>query len=413
MTSAKRPILWDIYEEHLDEAAFLWGQWERALGAANYALDQVIVGPEERLLAHLDGLVLGGKRVAEKLLLPALADDDDGKVFAAAWALLQAEDADHLEGVTAHLPTAKPPALAALARALELSTRADLVKPLASLWERSDAPIRGLLFDALSARDARWAAERMGPSLEAGERTLQVAALRALARNPDRTFAGHVEQALRSEDAGVRAEAIAAGFILRLARAQDVCFQEAQRVDEGCRLPLALLAVAGTPGGRNYLGARLAAAEARPHVLWALGFVGDVEAADTMVAVLEDATMAKVAGESLTAITGVAIAGRLVTPGVTKGPGVEDVGPEDPVPEARSEDLLPMPAPAAVRKWWQRAREQLQPGVRYVYGRPRAVETVRAALAVASMPRRAVLALELGASGTLTRTTGWARAQSR
>src|SRR4029077_6474165 len=126
MTSGPRPILWDLYEEHLDEAAFLWGHWERALVAANYTLDQVIEGPEERLLAHLDGLVLGGKPVAKRLLAPALDDDDPGKVFAAAWALVQAEDADHLELVLARLPGEKPPARAALGRALELSTRADL-----------------------------------------------------------------------------------------------------------------------------------------------------------------------------------------------------------------------------------------------------------------------------------------------
>ena len=95
--SGARPIVWDIYEEHLDEAAFLWAMWEQSLDAANYTLDEVIAGPEERLLAHLDGLVLGGRRVAERLLAPVLTDDDPGKVAAAAWALLQAEEADHLE----------------------------------------------------------------------------------------------------------------------------------------------------------------------------------------------------------------------------------------------------------------------------------------------------------------------------
>src|SRR6185369_129808 len=80
---AARSIPWDIYEEHLDEAAFLWGQWESALDAATFALHDVMVGPEERLRAHLDGLVLGGARVAEKLLVPALGDDDAGKIAAA------------------------------------------------------------------------------------------------------------------------------------------------------------------------------------------------------------------------------------------------------------------------------------------------------------------------------------------
>jgi uncharacterized protein (TIGR02270 family) len=413
MTPALRPILWDIYEEHLEEAAFLWGQWRRALVAANYTIEPIVVGPEERLLAHLDGLVLGGRRVAEKLLAPALADEDAGKVFAAAWSLLHAEDADHLEPVLARIATAEPPSLAALRCALDLSPRGDLAGPLASLWERSGAPLRASLFELVAARDARWSAERLGASLESPDSALQAAALRTLRRAPDRTFAGPVERALQSEDAAVRAEAVATGFLLRLGRAHETCFIEAQRTDEGCRLPLALLAAGGTPRGRSFLEARLAAPGARPHVLWALGFTGDVDAADAMVAALEDEAVAKVAGEALTAITGVPIAGALVTPGVPKGPGTEDVEADDPIPETRAEDLLPAPAPAAVRQWWPRARERIERGVRYVYGQPRTIQTLGAAMAIASMPRRAVMALELGAAGVPTRTEGWARRQSR
>src|SRR3569832_1116128 len=92
-----RAIPWDIYEEHLDEAAFLWGQWERAMDAAHYTIDEVIEGPERRLRAHLDGLVLGGHPVAENLLVPALADEDEGKITASAKEQQHAEDGDHLD----------------------------------------------------------------------------------------------------------------------------------------------------------------------------------------------------------------------------------------------------------------------------------------------------------------------------
>ena len=44
--------------------------------AANYTLAEVAAGPAERLLAHIDALSLGGKAVAQKLLLPALEGDD-------------------------------------------------------------------------------------------------------------------------------------------------------------------------------------------------------------------------------------------------------------------------------------------------------------------------------------------------
>src|SRR5262245_29573732 len=79
---------WDILEEHLDEAEFLWGMWEHALRAPNYDLDEVARGPEERLLAHLDGLVAGGPAVAPRLLVPALDAREPHRVAAAAAALL-------------------------------------------------------------------------------------------------------------------------------------------------------------------------------------------------------------------------------------------------------------------------------------------------------------------------------------
>src|SRR5258705_5913553 len=164
-----RPILWDIYEEHLDEAAFLWGEWESALVAAHYTIAEVAEGPEERLLAHLDGLVLGGKPVAEKLLLPAIEGDDVGKVAAATWALVQAEDADHLDHLFDAFPKVEPPARSAMGRALELSHRLDLAKRLTEQWPKSDEALRGVVFDVAAQRDPGWARVSLPQCIAVGE----------------------------------------------------------------------------------------------------------------------------------------------------------------------------------------------------------------------------------------------------
>src|SRR5262249_14679432 len=93
------PIRWDIVEEHLDEAAFLYQLWEQSLRSPKYTLREIAEGPEERMLAHLDGLVVGGSPVAKKLLIPSLESDEPGVVFAAAYALLASEDGDFLAPV--------------------------------------------------------------------------------------------------------------------------------------------------------------------------------------------------------------------------------------------------------------------------------------------------------------------------
>src|SRR6478735_8667796 len=129
-----RPIPWAIYEEHLDEAAFLWGAWESALEAAVYTVAEVAAGPEERLRAHLDGLVIGGRPVAQKLLLPALNGDDMERVRPAAWALLAAEDADHFDEVLGALASAERPKARLIARAMGLARHSSTVSRLSQLW---------------------------------------------------------------------------------------------------------------------------------------------------------------------------------------------------------------------------------------------------------------------------------------
>ncbi len=89
-----RPFTRDVAVEHLDEAAFCSTRWALALGAPNYTAAEVEHGPEERLRAHLDALVLGGRPAAEQVLVPALDHEDPPIVFAAAWCLLASEDGD-------------------------------------------------------------------------------------------------------------------------------------------------------------------------------------------------------------------------------------------------------------------------------------------------------------------------------
>src|SRR4051794_14057106 len=94
-----RLVLWDVAEEHLDEAEFLWDQWEKSLDAPNYALAEVAERPEERLLAHVDGLLAGGPEVIAKLVLPALDAEEPARITAAAYTLLASGEATALDAV--------------------------------------------------------------------------------------------------------------------------------------------------------------------------------------------------------------------------------------------------------------------------------------------------------------------------
>ena len=57
-------LLWDVQREHLSEAEFCFETWDRALSSPLYTLADVRNGPEERLMAHTMGLVIGGQPVS-------------------------------------------------------------------------------------------------------------------------------------------------------------------------------------------------------------------------------------------------------------------------------------------------------------------------------------------------------------
>jgi uncharacterized protein (TIGR02270 family) len=167
-----------------------------------------------------------------------------------------------------------------------------------------------------------------------------------------------------------------------------------------CRLPLGLLATSEHPQDRAVVRARAGDAKARRHAIWALGFAGDLEAVDLLLEATEDESVARIAGEALSTITGLVLAGTMVKPGETKGPDVPEVADDDPPPIVRSEDFLPAPNATEVKRWWERERARFRPGVSHLQGRPRTPETVHAALATATMWRREVWWL------SLARTTG-------
>jgi len=412
----ERPILWDIYQEHLDESAFLWTQWETALEAANYTLAEVAAGPEERLLAHLDGLVLGGKPVTERLLLPALGDEPE-LARPAAWALLAAEDADHFDVVLAALAAAEPPQAGALARALALSAHPAISARFPALWTHAEPALRAVILSVMETRDVAWASAQLPQTLTSPAPELLLPSLRLLRRAPTRDPAAlaYLEYALVAREPAVRAEAMGTAVAVGSRTVWDACRREVLLPGAGM-LPMGLLALSPLPADRVALHERVRDPATRRNALWALGFAADLDAADTALGLCGDEALGPLAGEVFSTITGLVVDGPFRAPGKTVGPDVEEVKEDDPPPQPRPEDDLLAPDPTAVEKWWRQQRGQWKPGQRYLGGQPRTPETVRAAMLEGAMWRRPVLAIELA---SLTRTPltvdlrGWCRDQLR
>lgn len=418
MAPLARPILWDIYEEHLNEAGWLWGNWSSSLDSAIYALSDVVAGPEERLLAHLDGLVLGGQPVAQKLLIPALAGDDLGGIAAAAWALVQAEDADHQDVVIDALAAAEPSIQAAIGRALYLAPRADISRLIPHF--HAGAPrLRAMVIDIFGQREPDWVREQIDPAMRSGQAPLMAAGLRAVRNLRERALLDWVTVASQSDDIEVRLEAMQTGLSFAVKTAWNECRIFAGGVGEISRMALGLLATSPDPNDRTFVREKAKGEDPGLHALWALGFAGDADSADVIVQAMADEKKSKVAGESFSAITGLAIAGEMAKPGETQGPDVEEVKDDDPPPTVKSEDSLPEPNVEKVKKWWEKERRKFVPGTRYCGGQARSPATLRTAFISGASWRREVLLIELVAAvANLPRVNppkvdlrGWARDQ--
>jgi uncharacterized protein (TIGR02270 family) len=409
-----RTILWDIYEEHLDEAAFLWAQWERALCASNYTLSEVAEGPEERLLAHLDGLVLGGRPVAERLLLPALGDDDAGRVTAAAWVLLQAEDANHMETVWQALTTAKEASQRrAISRALQLSDRSDLPGFLLDRLPDAEPEVKACIIDGLAARGQ---AELSKVSLHAfateTHPEMLAAVLRAVQRVPDAAFATLIERGLASEKVDVLDAAMEAGTLLRVPSTRGICRRMIAERAPNQRLAMAVLALGGELKDQARLIEWVKAPDLAGGALWALAFTGRVDVAELLLEQLDDAKVAPIAAEAFSAITGLLIEGPFVVPG-TSASLDEPFDDDGPMPEVRPEDDLLVPEPERVRAWWHKNKDRFDANVRYAFGEPWSARAIEAAMSRAPTWRRQGLRLGLGAEGaTRIDLRQWARRQA-
>lgn len=393
-----RPPRWDIYETHLDEAAFRWGQWEKRLDAPDFTLEEV-AEQEEQLAAHVDGLVLGGEPVARRLLEPALVSEDAERVVAAALALLAGEEPPGPAAVLAALPVAEPPVLAALQRAFELAPSSGIPADLPSLLKKEEAApeLRALVLDTLGVHGMATAPLCL-PFLSDPEPQVAAAALRAAGRARLPLEPAVLQRALDSDVPALRDAAIVAGLLSGHRGAWATCQAVAESGKPEARLPLLLLGLGGDERDVKRLVALLSTEALRPHALWALGFSGRVAAADACVELLRQKPVAALAGEAFGAITGLRIEGDFAE--TAEAPEAEEPTPlesedldADLTP--KPEDALPRPHAERVMAWWREARPRMDAKQRLLAGQPFTPQGLLDALVSAPMRRRHALALEL------------------
>lgn len=425
-TALDDAIVWSVLETHLDEAEYLLDLREACLAAPEWTLGELEEGPETRLRAHLDGLVLGEGPVGTQLLEPILADPSQspGRIVAAALARLEI-DARGPEHLLAAIDASEPEQVEhhhALTRALALADHTEL--PALVLETLDAAPPHGRV-----ARLELLARLRVsiGPKLAALLRVDDLATLRAaasLARVAlDHATVAALAPRAQSEDPQLRALTLDAALLHGVPGAWPNVLHAAFIAPDPAlrRWAFERIALLGDAAAHQRLLAALAEPAARADALWALGFCGRPAAVDAAIPWLADEALGPLAGEVVCAIAGLPREG---DEWWQERPTPSD---DDALPPLADDDLdaelepppeagLPLPNPTTITAWWAEQNQQFDPAQRYLDGQPRSLAGLLAALREGPLRRRHVLALELSLrSGGRAHvdTHAWASVQRR
>jgi uncharacterized protein (TIGR02270 family) len=390
-------VLWDVVEEHLDEAAFLWTQWERALHSPFFKLQALRDRVEERLLAHLDGLVVGGDPVAQRLLIPALSEGLGGASFAATMALLLSDRAAADEAVFGALAAAASPQLEEMVRALSLCPSSERQTRLRGLLSSESGGVRAAAAQILGFQQVD-----LGPALlglfQGSDRQAWLAGLYCLRYQPRRDCEAAIVSALRSADAEIVEAGLLAAAVAQLPGLLECCRELLGASHPATPTAALLLTFLGTESDHTLLLQEVTNKRHSKGIIFALGLCGGRDAMAACVEWLHDDQLALAASESFVSLTGVdAEKEKLLAP-------IPPPPPEEELPDGNadldlpSEAEIPLLDPLATAAFWESHRNQYKMSERYFQGQavlrtdPSAWQ---AALSQANLRQRHPLALGL------------------
>ena len=282
-----------LYEEHLEEIAFLASQAVALRGQPHRGWAELRPF-EERLEAHLDALVVGA----------ALALDTG--VARAAEA-----DADELFGIVAlacRLEAEAPLGVILESAALDDAAKGTMVlRALVVAWPHTwrQRCLRGLARGdpRLAPALAQVAASRGWPTMGGAAEALKRAAperlaalLRSAARCDEPEVLAIAREHYRSADAALRSAALLAGLRLHDAGAREAVLQQADDP--------AAIALVGSRGAAQRLLASVQGERTAPAVVAALGQLGELSAVRALLGLLGEGPLAAAAARALHLITG-------------------------------------------------------------------------------------------------------------
>jgi uncharacterized protein (TIGR02270 family) len=368
MATSPRAFLIELYEEYLEEASFLYAQ--RKTLYQNPEIKWKKIGEfEERLEAHIDGLVVGDKLALEVSKRHSI-EGDFGELYAATCVFCRQDRRDLVLAIFDRLDPEDPQKASAVADALKYELPDSWSADLLLLLGSGDPKLAPILARAFGYRRLP-----CGPQLLAAMKKCAAPALPELVwalgrinHEPART---RLLDYLQSQDEPARSAAALALLRMGEPRAIEYCLEQA-------RSKIWPIVPLGLAGGRASLATltELAQKSEGGDYLTAIGLLGDPASLPLLMSRLEEPT----AATALHCLTGAGLHEKVFIP---------DEVDEDELFESEKEQLQQgkppdrgdgrpfgttvtrlSQKPADWDRWWRGNKDRFATGVRYRNGGP-------------------------------------------
>lgn len=386
-------VLRAVVAQHAEEAAFLWHRRDIAVKSPHYSLAE-LSALDERVAAHLDGL-----RVADlagfELALAAIDEDEPGTLFTASTLAVERGNlqaiADILDrgGHSADLSRE-------IVSALGWAAPEALERILPGLLDLECPPPLHAIGIASCAAHRRDPGTVLGAALGHEDARLRFRALKAAGELGRADLLPEVRFRLTDQDARCRFAAAWTAALLGDTGALDVLWETAAGGGRFADRAASVAARRTPPAAATQRLRAFAESEGtRRLAIVSAGALGDAALVPWLIEWMRVPETARVAGESLSLITGVDLrAAKLAQrppEELVAGPseGIEDDVDLDP------DEHLPYPDVGAVEAWWQKHGARYPKGTRLFLGEPLDAGRLDRALREGAQRQRAAAALEI------------------
>lgn len=382
-----------IITQHAEEAAFLWILRNNAVHSPHYSLSD-LARLDARIDAHLDGLIVAGED-GWRVCCEELKWEEPGEVFAAAALAFLSDDVARMRPVLDAASTS-PILTRAMASALGYLPHGKVMPRIVQLTGSKSNELRflGLCASAIQRIDL---GKVLNEAMASDHAPSRARARRAAGELTRRDLLPMLRAGL--EDGDYTARFWASWSIGLLG-------------DRGVSDILKEFVVDDFPRARTALDLALRLMELRVANQWqqalagdektirtailAAGIVGDPVAVPWLLEKLDDPTLARIAGEAITTITGadLALLNLDVPPPENVEAGPND-NPNDENVALDEDENLPWPDPAKIRNWWASNRTRFHSGRRLLLGAPLTPDSLNLILRNGRQRHRAASAIEL------------------